>query len=157
MFIEEIAEALGGASRIEPVPIPWDCQDGFFHAWWRPARGLPQEACGGGSPCSRGASAPRWRPGCVRALRADLESGAWRERHADLLGLEELNLGYRLLVAGDGRVGDRALATRCRPARRTWPARRCASGFGGGVVGRDALGDLVVGQRDVERGGRRRR
>ena len=33
--------------------------------------------------------------GCAR----DLESGAWERRHADLLELEELDRGYRLLVA----------------------------------------------------------
>ena len=37
-------------------------------------------------------------PGLER-LQADLESGAWAERHADLLECEELDLGYRLLVA----------------------------------------------------------
>jgi hypothetical protein len=31
-------------------------------------------------------------------LRADIESGAWARRHADLLALDELDLGYRLLV-----------------------------------------------------------
>jgi hypothetical protein len=29
----ERAEAIG--ARMEPVPIPWDCADGFFHACWR--------------------------------------------------------------------------------------------------------------------------
>jgi hypothetical protein len=38
-------------------------------------------------------------PGLAR-LRADLESGAWRERHADLLEAEALDLGYRLVTAG---------------------------------------------------------
>jgi len=32
-------------------------------------------------------------------LRADIESGGWARRHADLLELEELDLGYRLLTA----------------------------------------------------------
>lgn len=27
------AEAIG--ARMEPIPIPWDCADGFFHAYWR--------------------------------------------------------------------------------------------------------------------------
>jgi hypothetical protein len=36
----------------------------------------------------------------VAALRADLESGAWHERNAGILGLEEADLGYRLLVTG---------------------------------------------------------
>jgi hypothetical protein len=36
----------------------------------------------------------------VAALAADLESGAWHERHADLLALDALDLGYRLVAAG---------------------------------------------------------
>jgi hypothetical protein len=34
MSIEEIAQNLGGPS-IEPVPIPYDCRDGIYHAFWR--------------------------------------------------------------------------------------------------------------------------
>jgi hypothetical protein len=37
-------------------------------------------------------------PGLER-LRDDLETGAWAERHADLLERDELDLGYRLLAA----------------------------------------------------------
>ena len=36
----------------------------------------------------------------VAQLRADLESGAWHERNAELLELDEADLGYRLLVTG---------------------------------------------------------
>jgi hypothetical protein len=32
-------------------------------------------------------------------LAADLASGAWHTRHADLLTLDEIDLGYRLIVA----------------------------------------------------------
>jgi hypothetical protein len=35
-------------------------------------------------------------------LEEDLRTGAWAERHADLLELDELDLGYRLLVSGEG-------------------------------------------------------
>jgi hypothetical protein len=34
----------------------------------------------------------------IARLRTDLESGAWERRHADLLELEEIDRGYRLLV-----------------------------------------------------------
>jgi hypothetical protein len=33
-------------------------------------------------------------------LARDLEDGSWHRRHADLLRLDELDLGYRLVVAG---------------------------------------------------------
>jgi hypothetical protein len=35
-------------------------------------------------------------------LGADLESGVWRERHKDLLELDELDLGYTLVTAEFG-------------------------------------------------------
>jgi hypothetical protein len=38
------------------------------------------------------------RPGLAR-LSDDLSSGIWHERHADLLDREELDVGYRLLIA----------------------------------------------------------
>jgi hypothetical protein len=36
----------------------------------------------------------------VRRLRDDLASGAWHERNAAILDRDELDLGYRLIVAG---------------------------------------------------------
>jgi hypothetical protein len=37
-------------------------------------------------------------------LRADLESGVWARRHADLLERDQLDLGYRLLVGRQARA-----------------------------------------------------
>jgi hypothetical protein len=34
----------------------------------------------------------------VERLAADLDSGEWERRNADLLDLDELDLGYRLVV-----------------------------------------------------------
>jgi hypothetical protein len=36
----------------------------------------------------------------VEKLRRDLESGEWERRNGHLLELEELELGYRLVVRG---------------------------------------------------------
>jgi hypothetical protein len=36
-------------------------------------------------------------------LRADLDSGAWARRHADLLERDALDLGYRLFRGPGGR------------------------------------------------------
>jgi hypothetical protein len=38
------------------------------------------------------------RPGLTR-LAADLASGRWHDEHAELLDLDELDLGYRLVTA----------------------------------------------------------
>ena len=95
--IEEIAGHLG-ATRIDVVPIPHDCRDGFLSAYWRrPHAYLDQRV-------RDGISVFRLLPeaeveAAMAALRADLESGAWERRHAGLLELEELDLGYRLVIA----------------------------------------------------------
>jgi SAM-dependent methyltransferase len=87
-----------GMIRIEPVPIPHDCADGFFGAYWRRPELLLDPAVRAGiSVFSRLDPADVQR--AIEMLRADLESGAWHDRHAELLRLEELDLGYRLVIA----------------------------------------------------------
>lgn len=87
-----------GQIRIEPVPVPHDCADGFFGAYWRrPELLLDPTVRAGISVFSRLEPAEVQR--AIDALRADLESGAWHERHRNLLELQELDLGYRLVVA----------------------------------------------------------
>ncbi len=94
--LAERAAAIGG--RLEPVPIPWDCQDGFFHAFWRRPEAYLDERVRRGSSVWRRLG-PEIEARAVAALRADLESGAWHERNAAIVELDELDLGYRLLVA----------------------------------------------------------
>jgi hypothetical protein len=97
MAIDELAACLGGA-RVEPVPIPHDCADGFLHAFWRrPEAYLDPRVRGGISVFAR--LEDDEVDEAMRRLAADLASGAWRRRNAVLLHLEELDLGYRLLVA----------------------------------------------------------
>ncbi|MEU1445249.1 hypothetical protein ACFWBS_04305 [Streptomyces mirabilis] len=36
----------------------------------------------------------------IARLRADLASGTWHRRHADLLDRQNMDYGYRLLIAG---------------------------------------------------------
>lgn len=95
--LAELVEAIG--ARVEPVPIPWDCADGFFEAYWRrPEAYLDEQVRRGISGWAR--VGPEAEQRAVRELRADLESGRWTERNRDLLELDALDLGLRLLVAG---------------------------------------------------------
>jgi SAM-dependent methyltransferase len=87
-----------GDAAAEPVPIPHDCLDGFFHAYWRrPEAYLNPVVRAGISVFAH------LEPGAVKEgmdrLRRDLESGEWQRRNADLLELEEVDAGYRLIVA----------------------------------------------------------
>jgi ubiquinone/menaquinone biosynthesis C-methylase UbiE len=91
-------ELLGDRIELTPVPVPHDCQDGFFGAYWRrPHAYLDRRVRDGISVFSR-LDPDEVRHG-IAALAADLESGAWEERHRDLLQLDELDLGFRVVVA----------------------------------------------------------
>jgi SAM-dependent methyltransferase len=94
--IEQTIEALGGV-RVEAVPVPHDCVDGFMGAYWRrPYAYLDPHVRASISACALMDGACL-EEGMAR-LEADLHSGAWERRYADLLKLEELDLGYRLLI-----------------------------------------------------------
>jgi hypothetical protein len=80
------------------VLIPWDCADGFLEAYWRRPEAYLEEyvrrAC---STWTR--VGPEAEQRAVRSLRDDLASGRWAENNRDLAGLDEAELGLRLLVA----------------------------------------------------------
>jgi SAM-dependent methyltransferase len=96
----EIAAALPG-SRIVELPIPADCTDGFFAAYWRrPEAYLDPGVRATISTFALGLIDQALIDDGLARLAADLDSGAWHERHADLLERDALDVGYRLVVAG---------------------------------------------------------
>jgi SAM-dependent methyltransferase len=97
MTIEEIAGHFG-ATRVEPVPVAHDWQDGFLFAFWRrPEAYLDPIVRANISVFARLDEAEV--ADFVARLRADLDSGAWARRNGDLLTADELDGGYRLLIA----------------------------------------------------------
>jgi len=94
--LDDLAGAIG--ARRDPVPIPWDCADGFFEAYWRrPEAYLDVDVRRGISVWA--AVGPDAEGRAVRSLREDLVSGRWAERNRDLIDLEAAELGARLLIA----------------------------------------------------------
>jgi SAM-dependent methyltransferase len=89
--------ALIGATRIEPVPIPHDCRDGFLSAYWRRPRAYLDPAVRDGMSVFR-LLRPDEVETAVAELAADLDSGEWERRNDAILERTELDLGYRLLV-----------------------------------------------------------
>jgi hypothetical protein len=88
-----------GTDRVEVLPVPHDCIDGFMAAYWRrPERYLDPGIRASISGLALLAPADI-EPGMAR-LAHDLESGAWHERYGHLLQLDELDAGYRIVVAG---------------------------------------------------------
>lgn len=85
-----------GDVEIVPVPIPHDCCDGFLYAYWRrPAAYLDARI--------RAGSSSFWAIKNVDEglgkLAEDLKSGEWERRYADILTLDAIDVGYRLVIA----------------------------------------------------------
>lgn len=83
--------------RVEVVPVPADCRDGFFCAYWkRPEAYLDPEV-----RISISALAllddEVLEPG-LRRLDEDIRSGRWKERNRDLLDFDSYDWGYRLVI-----------------------------------------------------------
>ncbi len=96
--IEVQRVAMGEEVDMEVVPIPHDCEDGFLAAHWRrPAAYLDER--------TRATISAFQIPGAERLLGGldwltdDLYTGRWEARNHDLLELDEIDLGYRLLVS----------------------------------------------------------
>lgn len=86
-------EANIGPAHVEVVPIPHDCTDGFLGAYWQRPQAYLDPAVRGA--ISRFALLDA-EDGLAR-LRSDLDGGRWTARNGHLLGLKELDLGYRLI------------------------------------------------------------
>jgi SAM-dependent methyltransferase len=96
--LDAVLEALE-TDRVEVVPVPADCTDGFATAYWRrPEQYLSPIARDNISAFAR-LDPQLVEPGIAR-LKRDLASGAWLERHADLMEKDSLDFGLRLVIAG---------------------------------------------------------
>jgi Methyltransferase domain len=96
--VEEVADELGGATRIETIPTPADCTEGFFEAFWnRPEAIL--------DPTVRASRSiwqlvePEIQERIVALLGADLESGRWDEEHGALREQESYEGSLRLVIS----------------------------------------------------------
>lgn len=97
--IERLAQVVGGDVEVLAVPIPHDCTDGFGAAFWRRPEAYLDPAVQAGMSMIARADPATVRPGLER-LAADVASGRWHERHADLLGQQSADVGYRIVKSG---------------------------------------------------------
>jgi SAM-dependent methyltransferase len=99
--VEEVAAELGGRTRIERMPTPSDCTDGFFEAFWSRPEALLD-------PAVRSAQsmwallAPGVEEQMVERLREALDSGAWDAEHGHLREHESFEGSLRLVISEGG-------------------------------------------------------
>lgn len=95
--VETIRSLLGSAGRVEAVPLPIDCTDGFAEAFYaRPESFLDPRVRAAQS--AWGFVEPWDRDRAVENLRRDLESGAWDERYGQLRTRPEFTGSLRLVI-----------------------------------------------------------
>jgi hypothetical protein len=87
-----------GEFEIEPLPVPHDCLDGFYQAYWRrPHAYLDPGVRNSISVFHR--LPPSEVSSAMDLLRRDLDEGVWAERHGQLLEASELDIDLRLVVS----------------------------------------------------------
>ena len=86
-------------ANVSALPVPADCIDGVLGAYWRqPEAYLSNSIRSAMSGIAL--TNPRVVERGMKRLQADLASGAWRTRNSELLEMDELDLGYRMVSAG---------------------------------------------------------
>jgi SAM-dependent methyltransferase len=87
--------------RVTPLRVPHDCVDGFLGAYWRrPEAYLDAGVRSGMSTFGRLApEAARSVDAGLARLADDLASGRWEARYGHLRAQEQIDLGYRIVVA----------------------------------------------------------
>lgn len=83
---------------VTPLPVPADCTDAVLGAHWRrPHAYLDRDRQMASSGLMLLDPAVLHR--AMARLAAELDSGEWHRKHGDVLRLNEIDLGYRLVVA----------------------------------------------------------
>jgi SAM-dependent methyltransferase len=89
-----------GSATTGMLPVPDDCTDGFLGAYWkRPYAYLDSRVRGAISGFALLDNS--LVSAAMARLNQDLDNGSWRQRYSELSGLNEIDLGYRLVIAED--------------------------------------------------------
>lgn len=84
--------------RVQIVPIPAHCQDGFTGAYWKRPHAFLDRGVQQSNSVLAQLDPQQVRQG-IQRLREDLATGAWSSKNAELEPLSELDLGYRLIIS----------------------------------------------------------
>jgi SAM-dependent methyltransferase len=96
LWRRELRELLGtDAITFTALPIPHDCADGFYPAYWRRPHAYLDPAVRDNISVFRRLA----HDDAIARLADDLGTGAWHARHEQLLEQETLDAGLRIVVA----------------------------------------------------------
>jgi SAM-dependent methyltransferase len=96
--LDHVASTLGGKARIERIPIPGDCTDGFVESWWkRPEVMLDPIVRASQSMWKRLPAGVEER--AIARLRRDLESGEWDRNYGYLREQDSYNGSLALVIS----------------------------------------------------------
>ena len=96
--IDRVAEMLGGDTRVERIPTPADCTDGFFEAFWnRPEQLLDPAVRSAQSVWALLSAEAQQR--FVKRLGGALQSGQWDREHGHLRALDSYDGALRLVIS----------------------------------------------------------
>ncbi len=96
--LHAVATALGGRIRVERIPTPGDCADGFFEAFWRRPEALLDPAVRS-SQSVWALLSPGVEDRIVTRLSEALASGRWDAEHGHLREQRDLDGALRLIVS----------------------------------------------------------
>jgi SAM-dependent methyltransferase len=96
--IEDIANALGGRTRVERIPTPGDCADGFFEAFWRRPEALLDPGVRSAQSMWALLEAEQEQRILDRLTHA-LDSGEWDAAHGHLRTQDSFDGALRLVIS----------------------------------------------------------
>jgi len=96
--LDEILRIVGPNAEVLPIPVPADCTDGFYAAYWaRPNAYLDPRIRAGISAFTL--NNQEGLDTALAKLASDLQTGVWDERYGRLQHLESIDAGYRLVIS----------------------------------------------------------
>ena len=103
--VQQVATALAENVKVGALPVPWDCADGFLAAFWRRPQAY-QDPVVQQSMSGLQLLDPRVLTRGITQLRVDLQDGTWQRKNINLLELNALDVGWRIISTPPKPRGD---------------------------------------------------
>ena len=94
--------SLLGHAHVAPVKVPADCVDGFMGAYWR----RPEEYLNPDVRAAMSSFASGQSELALSRLKQEIENGEWARKYGARLPEDEIDLGYRLIIATSRHTDD---------------------------------------------------